>query len=122
MAVGNVFSGGGQTGENNNGGIKMPDFVRPISRSDSPPTGYRRNPFTPPEPPKEAPKEPPRPIGDGRAESRPPKLSLGGILNMLGMKDRKLDNDIIIILMLFLIISSDGGDDLLALALAYIIL
>lgn len=120
MANGNMFSNNGQTDGGQTGGIKMPDFVRPISRQNDAPAGFRHNPFTPP-PPQNPPK-PPAKEEMCQNKKSPSKLSVGGILNMLGMNGKKFDNDIIVILMLFLIISSDGGDDLLALALAYIIL
>ena len=44
------------------------------------------------------------------------------ILNMLNLKNLKMDNDIMLIIMMVLILSSETSDELLLLALVYIML
>lgn len=96
----------------------MPDFVRPLS--GRPPQAQSHSPPQPPEPPRER-REPPQrqsPVSGGILN----KLSPSGIIKMLGLGKTGLDNDMIIILMLFLMMSGEGGDELLTLALIYIML
>ena len=96
----------------------MPDFVRPLS--GRPPQAQNNSPPQPPEPPQKR-QEPPQrqpPVSGGILS----KLSPSGIIKMLGLGKSGLDNDMIIILMLFLMMSGEGGDELLTLALIYIML
>ncbi len=98
----------------------MPDFVRPLS--GRPPQAQNNSPPQPPEPPHERCEPPhtaPPPVGGSGILN---KLSPSGIIKMLGLGKTGLDNDMIIILMLFLMMSGEGGDELLTLALIYIML
>ncbi len=97
----------------------MPDFVRPLSgRPPRTQNNYQTQPPEPPQKRREPPNTPPPTAGGGILS----KLSPSGIIKMLGLGKSGLDNDMIIILMLFLMMSGEGGDELLTLALIYIML
>ncbi len=114
----------------------MPDFVRPLGESRP---GYRSNPFTPhtarprqyeghsqSEAPAHTQSANEQNLNEPRSKSQDGgalgKLSPAGILKMLGLGKTGIDNDIIIIIMIFLMISGEKSDDLLTLALIYIML
>ncbi len=114
----------------------MPDFVRPLGNTRP---GYRSNPFTPHSAPprqyeghsqNEPQEHAQNPAEQNRSEPHSgstdngglSKLNPAGILKMLGLGKTGIDNDIIIIIMIFLMISGDKSDDLLTLALIYIML
>ena len=62
--------------------------------------------------------------GDRPHESFPMQRKNKGfdILNMLNLKNLKMDNDVMLIIMMVLILSSETSDELLLLALVYIML
>ena len=77
--------------------------------------------------PQKRPAEPPRPPKPPE-EHRPPRrepaggLSLSGIFNMLGLGGGKMDSDRILIMGILLLLSGEDSDELLMLALLYILL
>lgn len=84
-------------------GLPMPHFV------ESP---HKKHPHPPaPEPPK-----PSKPL-----PAPAPKKNRGlGLLQMLNFQSLKLDNDILVIALLIMLLGNDDADELLLLALLYI--
>ena len=85
------------------GDLPMPHFVEPAH--------HRRQPQQPkPE------KEPPKPV-----PAPAPQNHRGlGLLKMLNFQSLKLDNDILVIALLIMLLGSDDADELLLMALLYI--
>ena len=79
-------------------GLKVPSFIN--APQSAPPKGEKTIPKT--------------------TKSTPPKAS--GLLNMLNFKGIKMDNDRLLILAVCLLLLGDSDDELLMLALIYIML
>ncbi len=97
------------------GGIPpMPNFVQtPYGRQgQTPPRGLHMPP--PPQPPKPqpAPPQPPKPQAQSGLQ----------LLKMLNFGNLKLQGDTLLVVMLLLLLAGDGADELLLLALVYILL
>ncbi len=86
----------------------MPNFVK---------TPYQSQPQAPrlhPQPPKAPPAPPPK---------QPPQKSQGlNLLRLLNFNQLKLQGDTLLVVMLLLLLAGDGADELLLLALVYILL
>lgn len=106
------------------GSPPMPDFVRPLSGQTGQ-TGRDRSPEQHARPQPE-PSHRPQPEPNGRTEEPhqpPPKQGRGAsLLQMLNLKGIDIDSDRSLILMMLALLSGEGGDELLMLALLYIML
>ncbi len=88
--------------------LSMPDFLaKPKSGQNKPKEPVHQNPPTPPPPPKPSP---------------PSRTNGMNLLNLINLKGMQMDNDRLMVLVLCLLLSSEEADELLLLALLYIML
>lgn len=104
---------------NQNGGLTVPSFLAAPKHS--------KGKGNPQNPPNHAPKTPERPKQSENTfkKQSSPKNSTsygGNILNLLNFNKLKIDNDRLIILAICLLLAGDEPDELLMLALIYIML
>lgn len=92
----------------NGSSLSMPNFLsKPKSASNKPKEPVPQTPPTPPPAPK---------------PSAPPRTNGMNLLNLINLKGMQMDNDRLIVLVLCLLLSSEDADELLLLALLYIML
>ena len=104
---------GSNKGAKNNGKLEMPPFLSSPNKQQTNEKTFIQS------------KNQPHKTSDAQNHNTPPKANFKGgknLLNLLNLKDLKIDNDRLIILAICLLLSGEDVDEILMLALLYIML